>query len=134
MAHIFNIFKTVFICLFLHFIFVLFVTTTNYSLDLTGFSIGLVAILGLSGYYAGHKDLKFSEFDAIIAAIVTCSIVLLFISQYVELDKETNIYMYISYLLVFYITSFIGSIMKKAEKEVNKEKKFSSQKLNISKK
>lgn len=132
MGHIFNIFKTVFICLFLHFVFVLFITSTDFSLDLTGFSIGLVIIIGISGYYAGHKDLKLSEIDAIFAAIITCSIVLLFISQYEALDKETNIYLYASYVILFYITSFIGSIIKKTEKKVKQEKLFSSHKIDTS--
>jgi len=121
-SHLMNIFKTTFLCLLLHFVLVFFLVASDFAIDLQSFSIGVAIILCLSGLYAGYKDIRFSEIDAIIAALLTCSAILMFISQYEALNQKTNLYLYISYVGVLYVTSFIGAMIHKGKEKMGQTK------------
>lgn len=112
--------KGIVMSIVLHMIVVGFLVVTGFNTSLALFTLVLLAVMAVSGFYVGTISDRYAEINGLIIAIFTSTIVLLYIAQYTEMDWAVNRIIIASYLVIGFISSLISRLTNKKQKIKNK--------------
>lgn len=112
--------KGIVMSIVLHMIVVGFLVVTGFNTSLALFTLILLIVMAVSGFYVGTISDRYAEINGLIIAIFTSTIVLLYIAQYTEMDWAVNRIIIASYLVIGFISSLISRLTNKKQKIKNK--------------
>jgi hypothetical protein len=115
--------KGIVLSIILHMILIGFLVVTGFKASLVIFTVMLLVVMSISGFYVGTISDRYAEINGIIVAVFVSTIVLLYIAQYTELDWAVNRILIASYLVVGFLSSLISRITNKKQKLKNRLEK-----------
>jgi len=108
--------KGIVLSIILHMIVIGFLVVTGFNASLTLFTIILLVIMAVSGFYVGTISDRYAEINGLIIAIFTSTIVLFYIAQYTEMDWAVNRIIIASYLVIGFLSSLISRLTNKKQR------------------
>lgn len=100
-----------------------FLIVTGFNASLPVFTVILLAVMAVSGFYVGTISDRYAEVNGLLNAIFTSTIVLLYVAQYTPMDWSVNRIVIASYLVIGFLASLISRLTNKKQKIKNKLEK-----------
>mgnify|MGYP001057556032 CR=1 FL=1 len=115
--------KGIILSIVLHMIVIGFLIVTGFNASLPVFTVILLAVMAVSGFYVGTISDRYAEVNGLLNAIFTSTIVLLYVAQYTPMDWSVNRIVIASYLVIGFLASLISRLTNKKQKIKNKLEK-----------
>lgn len=111
--------KGIVLSIILHMIVIGFLVVTGFNSSLFLFTVVLLLVMGVSGFYVGTISERYAEINGLILAVFISTIVLLYIAQYTEMNWAVNRIIISSYLVIGFLSSLISRLTNKKQKIKN---------------
>ncbi|QJX80705.1 hypothetical protein [Priestia megaterium] len=112
--------KGIVLSIILHMIVIGFLVVTGFNASLPLFTLILLVVMAVSGFYVGTISDRYAEINGLIIAIFTSTIVLFYIAQYTEMDWAVNRIVIASYLVIGFLSSLVSRLTNKKQRIKNK--------------